>query len=330
MEIIEIHHPYAPDEIPSDHVVLALGFFDGVHRAHQKVINRGREEANKRGLKLAAMTFNHHPSIVFQKINPHEMRYLTTLEQKIEHMEALGVDYLYVVEFTSHFASLKPQAFVDQYMVGLNAEVVVAGFDYTYGPKDLATMAALPEYCQDRFEIIAVEKQMESELKIGSTEIRQFMALGDMENAARYLGYVYELSGIVVHGDKRGRLLGFPTANIKVSYMSRLPRKGVYAVKIRVADKWFLGMAQIGYNISFEQDRDLTIEVNILDFDQDIYGEQVDVQWYSYLSDEIKFDGIDGLIAQLEQDRADTREYFNHYQEPAYLTSPMARRGMTI
>ncbi|MEG2708963.1 MAG: FAD synthetase family protein, partial [Vagococcus sp.] len=133
MEVIHIHHPYKITEIPEGGVVLVLGFFDGVHRGHQKVIETARQEANNRGLKLAVMTFNHHPSVVFQKIDHKKMKYITTVEQKITRMEEEGVDILYVVEFTSAFAGLTPQEFVDQYIVGLNAVTAVAGFDYTYG-----------------------------------------------------------------------------------------------------------------------------------------------------------------------------------------------------
>ncbi|CAM3263981.1 riboflavin biosynthesis protein RibF [Vagococcus fessus] len=311
MEIIEIHHPYKESQLPKEEVVLVLGFFDGVHRGHQAVINRGKEEAKAKGLKLAVMTFNQHPSIVFQKIDPTTMTYLTTVEQKASHMEKLGVDILYVIEFTSSFASLSPQEFVDQYMVGLHAKSVVAGFDYTYGPRDIATMDNLPNYTQDRLDVITVPKLEDHDVKVSSTEIRDFLAAGDMEKATEFLGYIYSIEGTVVHGDARGRTLGFPTANIKVSHLTRLPRKGVYAVKIKVANKWYEGMAQIGRNITFEPGRDITVEVNILDFNQDIYGEQVAVEWYHYLRDEIKFDGVEGLIKQLNQDKVDTAEYFS-------------------
>lgn len=310
MEVIELHHPYKPHQIPESEVVLVLGFFDGVHRGHQEVIKRGREIAEKKGLKLAVMTFNQHPSIVFQKIDPQTMTYLTTIEQKAAHMAALGVDLLYIVEFTSAFASLTPDEFVEQYMLGLNAKVVVAGFDYTYGPREIATMENLPNYTKGRLEIMTVPKQTTDEVKISSTAIRELMAAGKMEEVAHFLGYPYTMEGTVVHGDARGRTLGFPTANIRVPGMSRMPRTGVYAVKIQVAGKWYRGMAQIGRNITFEANREVTVEVNILDFNQDIYGEQVAVAWHHYLRDEIKFDGVEGLIAQLKQDQVDTETYF--------------------
>ena len=312
MEVINIHHPYKESQIPKEDVVLVLGFFDGVHRGHQKVIETAKNEANKRGVKLALMTFNHHPSVVFQKVDHKTMKYITTIEQKITRMEQEGIDILYVVEFTSAFAGLKPQDFVDEYIVGLNAVVAVAGFDYTYGKKEIAGMSHLPTYAKDRFEIIEVPEQTQGEDKISSTNIRKMMAEGNMEGANNFLGYTYQLSGMVVHGDKRGRLLGFPTANIKIPQKSLLPTGGVYAVKINVANQWYMGMAQIGYNITFEKDRPMTIEVNILDFDEDIYGEQVSVQWCHFLRKEMKFDGVEGLITQLKIDEEDTRKYFTY------------------
>lgn len=311
MQIINIHHPYDPCDLPKDDVVLALGFFDGVHRGHQEVIRTAKTIANEKGLKLAVMTFNHHPAVVFQKVNYKKMKYITTIEQKEEKMRQLGVDYLYIIEFTSSFASLSPQDFVDEYMVGLHAKVVVAGFDYTYGKKDIANMSILPTYAKGRFEVVEVEKLSEHDEKVSSTAIRECMKIGDMYAAKKLLGYAYETTGIVVHGDKRGRLLGYPTANIKVPTYSLLPTGGVYVVKIKVANKWYMGMAQIGYNITFESNRPMTIEVNILDFSDDIYGEQVSVEWLHFLRGEQKFDNVDGLIAQLKQDEQNTRDYFD-------------------
>lgn len=310
MRVIKIHHPYTEDMIPQEDVVLVLGFFDGVHRGHQEVINRGKKEADRLGLKLAVMTFNQHPSIVFKKIEPGDMKYLTTVEQKCEIMERLGVDYLYLIEFTSAFASLSPQEFVDQYIVALHGKVAVAGFDYTYGPVETASMKQLPGYARDRFEIICVEKQEEKNEKISSSKIRTLMEAGDMEGAAQQLGYVYETTGTVVHGDARGRTLGFPTANVKTRSTARLPKNGVYAVELEVAGNWYPGMAQIGRNITFEEDRDITVEVNILDFHHDIYGEHVKVRWYHYLRGEIKFPGPEGLTEQLKKDQKETQEYF--------------------
>ncbi|SIO12618.1 riboflavin kinase / FMN adenylyltransferase [Carnobacterium alterfunditum] len=310
MEIIKLHHPYLADEIPEDKVVLALGFFDGVHRGHQEVIFRAKSLADKNNLKLAVMTFNQHPSIVFKKLNSDQHKYLSTVSRKEELMEKIGVDYLYEVDFTSAFASLTPQDFVDQYIVGLHAQTVVAGFDYSFGKKEVASMVHLPMYANNRFEIVVVEKQTLREEKISSTRIRSALEVGDMPVANNLLGYIYATPGRVIHGDARGRLLGFPTANIEVENLVKLPRKGVYVVEIVVGGRTYKGMASIGHNVTFEANRPLTVEVYILDFSADIYGEEVKVLWHDYLRDEKKFDSIDALIAQLKQDELDTAQFF--------------------
>ena len=310
MEIIKLRHPYQANEIPEDEVVLALGFFDGVHRGHQEVIGRAKNIADKNNLKLAVMTFNQHPSIVFKKLDPDQHKYLSTVSRKEELMDKIGVDYLYEVDFTSAFASLSPQDFVEQYIINLHAKTVVAGFDYTFGKKEVASMEHLPMYANNRFDIVVVEKQTLKEKKISSTRIRLALEIGDMAVANKLLGYTYATPGRVVHGDARGRLLGFPTANIEVENFVKLPRIGVYAVEILVGGQVYKGMASIGHNVTFEPNRPLTVEVYILDFSDDIYGEEVTVFWHDYLRGEEKFDSIDALIAQLKQDELDTVHFF--------------------
>ncbi|EDP67700.1 riboflavin biosynthesis protein RibF [Carnobacterium sp. AT7] len=310
MKIIKLRHPYQANEIPEDEVVLALGFFDGVHRGHQEVIGRAKNIADKNNLKLAVMTFNQHPSIVFKKLDPDQHKYLSTVSRKEELMDKIGVDYLYEVDFTSAFASLSPQDFVEQYIINLHAKTVVAGFDYTFGKKEVASMEHLPMYANNRFDIVVVEKQTLKEKKISSTRIRLALEIGDMAVANKLLGYTYATPGRVVHGDARGRLLGFPTANIEVENFVKLPRIGVYAVEILVGGQVYKGMASIGHNVTFEPNRPLTVEVYILDFSDDIYGEEVTVFWHDYLRGEEKFDSIDALIAQLKQDELDTVHFF--------------------
>lgn len=308
MEVIRLHHPYQQACIPNEPVVLVLGFFDGVHRGHQEVIKRGREEAKKRGMKLALLTFNHHPSIVFKKTAP--IRYLSSNEQKQHILSDLGIDILYIVDFTSDFSKLVPQQFVQQYIVDLHAVAVVAGFDYTYGPKKIATMKDLPLYAKKRFDIIIVDKKSQFDEKISSTRIRNLIREGDVSKANQLLGRSYEMTGTVIHGDARGRTLGFPTANVFVDQRLCLPKPGVYVVHIKVGNQWHHGMASIGHNVTFEANRPLTVEVNILDFHHDIYGEEVTIQWLERLRSEIKFDSVDDLIQQLNEDEKQTRVYF--------------------
>lgn len=311
MEIIKIRHPYQKNQIPDDEVVLVLGFFDGVHLGHQKVIQTGKGIAEREGLKLALMTFNQHPSIVFKKIDPSSVKYLTTLEQKEEKMAKLGVDYLYEIDFTSSFAHLAPQEFVDQYIVGLHAKYAVSGFDYTYGPKDIADVPHFPTYAKGRFEVVTVPKEEEQGEKISSTRIRHLLDAGHVAEVNQLLGYTYEVEGVVVHGDARGRLLGYPTANVKVKTTAHLPKEGVYASEIKIGETWFSAMGSIGHNDTFGEGRELTVELYILNFDQDIYGEHVSIRWNHFLRDQVKFSSAEELIEQLRADEEATAAYFD-------------------
>ena len=314
MQVIELVHPYAPTQIKPTPVVLALGFFDGVHRAHQAVIETAQKVARKKKMPLAVMTFNIHPAIVYRHVNEASFRYLSTTERKQELMADLGVDILYVVHFNPAFAKLAPQAFVDQYLVALHADTVVAGFDYTYGQRAVANMQTLASFAQDRFEIVTVAEHDYQGTKIGSTLIREELDRGQIDAANQLLGYIYRTTGEVVHGEARGRELGFPTANIAATQPERLPGIGIYAVRMFVRDQWYLGMASIGRNVTFHDDNPVTVEINLLDFNGDIYAETVRVEWHHYLRGEVKFESAAQLIEQLHQDKADTRAYFKELE----------------
>lgn len=311
MQKIYLRHPYDISKIIQEPIVIALGYFDGVHLGHQRVIEMALNEARLRGIKAAVMTFSQHPKIVYQKMNPKEMFYLSTNPRKEELFEQMGLDIMYMIDYTFDFGSQSPQAFVDNYLVALNVEVVVAGFDYTYGKRDIANMQTLPEHAKGRFEIIEVPELILHQKKIGSSSIKTLIEEGKMDIANEELGYIYQTSGVVIHGDKRGRLLGYPTANILTNELELIPAVGVYAVEIEIHGHWYIGMASIGYNITFEANRKMTCEVYILDFNQTIYGESVKIKWHHYLRPELKFDGVEGLIAQLDQDLIDTKAYFN-------------------
>ncbi|MBG9985303.1 riboflavin biosynthesis protein RibF [Facklamia sp. DSM 111018] len=311
MKIINLKHPYSKEEIINKELVLALGFFDGVHRGHQEVIKTAVELANERGFFSAVLTFNHTPRLVYEKIHPQRYTYLSIYKRKMELLKNLGIDYVYISEFTYAFGHQSPQEFVDNYIVGLGAKVVVAGFDYTYGPKDMANMDTLVNHAKDRFEIIKIPKQVVNNDKIASTSIRQYLHLGQLEKANKELGYIYQTHGIVINGLKRGSTkLGYPTANIASDWEQTLPGIGVYVVEFWVQGNWYYGMASIGYNITFDDVEDLSVEVYILDFDKMIYGESVKIKWHHYLRGEEKFPSIEKLISQLDQDLIDTRNYF--------------------
>lgn len=312
MKIIKLNHPYQDHLIEDAPIVLALGFFDGIHKGHQKVIQTAKAMAESHGYKLAVMSFNQHPSVIFQGVSPESIQYLSPESRKVELLEELGVDLFYIVNFTKEFASLTPQEFVDQYIVGLHTKIVVAGFDYTYGKRDIANMRVLPEYSKNRFTIITIPEQRNSKGKISSTAIRAALSNGNIVEANKLFGYDYEMDGKVVHGFGRGgKKLGYPTANIEVSNDTFLLKNGVYIVEMDVDGTWIPGMASIGFNPTFNDVKKITIEVHLLDFNEDIYDKIVKVKWLYYLRDELKFDSLDALMVQLKEDELMTRKYFS-------------------
>lgn len=312
MKIIKLNHPYQDHLIEDAPIVLALGFFDGIHKGHQKVIQTAKAMAESHGYKLAVMSFNQHPSVIFQGVSPESIRYLSPESRKSELLEELGVDLFYIVNFTKEFASLTPQEFVDQYIVGLHTKIVVAGFDYTYGKRDIANMRVLPQYSKNRFTIITIPEQRNSKGKISSTAIRVALSNGNIVEANKLFGYDYEMNGKVVHGFGRGgKKLGYPTANIEVSNDTFLLKNGVYIVEMDVDGTWIPGMASIGFNPTFNDVKKITIEVHLLDFNEDIYDKKVKVKWLYYLRDELKFDSLDALMVQLKEDELMTRKYFS-------------------
>ncbi|AVK63146.1 riboflavin biosynthesis protein RibF [Lactobacillus sp. CBA3606] len=310
MQVINLTYPDVTSQIPAGPVVLALGFFDGVHRGHQQVVATARKVARAQGARLAVMTFDQHPSVVFQKTDPQQVRYLTTIEQKAALMTELDVDLLYVLHFDAIVGALPPQVFVDQLIVGLHAQTVVAGFDYTYGPATIANMPLLGTYAQGRFDIIEVPKKLDAQAKISSTRIRTALDLGQIDEANELLGYQYETTGVVVHGEARGRTLGFPTANVAHNTNTRVPGIGIYATMVQVGSKWVQGMASVGRNVTFGQDRPITVEIYLLDFTGDIYGQTLVIRWGHRMRGEVKFAAAADLVTQLKSDEQATRAYY--------------------
>ncbi|WP_353990286.1 riboflavin biosynthesis protein RibF [Pediococcus argentinicus] len=312
MKIIKMRHPYQNDLIPNDEVVLALGFFDGVHRGHQEVLKKARMVAEEKNLKLAAMTFDHHPSVVFNHRRGSTIgtKYLTSVERKATLMDDLGVDILYVVNFTSLFAKQNPEEFIQNYIIGLHAKSVVAGFDYTFGPQETANMTTLPVLSNGRFDVYSVNPVQQDLVKVSSTQTRDWIIDGDIDSANEFLGYPFETKGLVVHGEARGRTLGFPTANI-ISDINQITLGiGIYVAEIKIGSQWYHAMASVGRNVVFGDGRPVTTEINILDFNGEVYGETVKIRWYHRLRGEEKFASVEDLIDQLNVDEQNTRDFF--------------------
>lgn len=317
MKTFFITHPhyFRKEELPE--TVMALGYFDGVHLGHQKVITRALEEAKAMGMESAVMTFDPHPSVVLGRHQEAKrFEYITPLSEKERIISEMGIDRLYVVNFTHEFAGLLPQEFIDQYVIGLNVKLAVAGFDFTYGKLGKGTMETMPFHSREQFSGVTIDKVAMEEEKISSTLIRSLISQGAVDRLPHLLGRHYIMEGEVIHGDKRGRTIGFPTANIGVLEPFLYPPAGVYAVRIEVEGEWHNGVCNVGYKPTFYEKRPdkPSIEVHIFDFSTEIYGLSAVVEWHKKLREEQKFAGIHELVAQISKDKEQAEIYFENYK----------------
>lgn len=310
MKMIELTYPHALqfNELPE--TVAAIGFFDGIHKGHQKVIKTATEYAKQNGMESAVITFHPHPSVVLKK-DKKEVRYITPLREKRLILEQIGVDRLYVITFNKELSMLSPQEFIDHFIIGLHIKHLVAGFDYSFGHMGKGNMRMIGELTRDKFTYTTIDKVTRNDEKISSTKIRELLQLGNIAAVNLLLGRKLALYGTVVKGKQRGRDLGYPTANFHLNDDFLLPKPGIYAVKVIFQDKSYLGMASLGYNPTFTADRtDLSLEVNILDYSGDLYGEELRLEWYTFIRDEVKFANAEELIKQIENDEKVIRNYF--------------------
>ena len=285
--------------------VLVLGYFDGLHKGHQTLFKEARKIAEEQGLKIAVLTFPESPKLAFVRYQPELMLHLNHPEERAAHLENLGVDYLYLIDFTSHFSKNTAQEFFDKYVAALKAKAVVAGFDYHFG-SDKRKAEELADYFDG--QIVIVSSVNQDEEKISSTRIRETIQNGDVAKAHQLLGYPLSTRGIVVHGNARGRTIGYPTANLAPLDRVILPADGVYVVDVEHNGKIYRGMASVGKNVTFEGD-ELRFEANLFDFAEEIYGDTIRIIWLDKIRDMVKFDGIEKLVAQLKSDEEVARNW---------------------
>ncbi|WP_047984839.1 bifunctional riboflavin kinase/FAD synthetase [Ornithinibacillus californiensis] len=310
MKTIELTYPHMLKKEDLPETVTATGFFDGIHKGHQTVIKQAVSIANEQKLESAVISFYPHPSVVLR--NNQNVKYITPLREKQEILENLGVDRLYIITFNKQLSSLSPQEFIDHFIIGLNIKHVVAGYDFTYGHMGKGNMEVIREHTRGMFVHTVIEKVTLDNEKISSTRIRELLAIGEIEQVNVLLGRHFITRGTVIEGDKRGREIGFPTANINYLPEALLPKAGIYAVGVNIDDKVYKGMASLGINPTFTEDRiDLSLEVNILDFKDDLYGKEIVIEWYKFFRNEEKFNSVEALIEQMEQDEKLIRDYLS-------------------
>ena len=302
------------DQLPAAiSVASTIGVFDGVHVGHQEVFRMVRVVADRLGVASAVVTFDNHPAHV---VRPRSApRLLTTLEQKLELIDAQGIDYAYVVHFDAERASTHPDVFVEQVFVdALHAKAIVVGEDFHFGRGRSGNVDALRRIGEEwGFEVHALEliqHSDEAREPVSSTKIRRALAGGDVARAALMLGRPYEVRGTVQEGDRRGQLIGFPTANIPVTKMMAWPADAVYAGWCDLPDGSCHPCAiNIGRRPTFyEHAEQSLLEAHLIDFDGDLYGVQVAVSFVAFLRSERKFEGIDQLAIQLKKDVDEARK----------------------
>ena len=288
--------------------VVALGTFDGLHRGHLDVIGTAKQEAEHTGAKLAVFTFSNHP---LEWINPaHVPVALVTPAVKLQLLENLGVDVLIDIPFNQLVADLLPQQFLER-LSALNYSCLVVGENFTYGQRGVGNVYTLAASAQAMgFKLIVRKLVSNNGTIVSSTEIRRLITEGEVQKAAKMLGRSYSISGIVAHGNERGRLLGYPTANLElVDAHVAIPLGGVYAVRAYVDGGVYGGMANIGKNPTFGDVEKPRLETNIFGFSGDIYGKALTIEFVQRIRGEVKFAGIDALKAQLAQDKLDCLKF---------------------
>ena len=285
-------------------MVVATGFFDGVHVGHRLVIKQLTEAAAVRGDESMVMTFWPHPRNVLQK-EARTLRLLTTLQEKKQMLMDLGVDHVEVLPFTKDFSALTTEEYLRMLMERFGAKTILLGYDNRVGSdaKDSDQVARIAEGLG--LEVIRTDMVPSVEgYAVSSTKIRQQLEAGDVQSAAAMLGYEYTLHGVVVAGNRVGRTIGFPTANMQLYEPLKLvPGNGVYFVSVETVGRQLYGMCNIGHRPTVGSGNARTIETNIFGFDEDIYGLDIKLTFLAKIRDEVRFDSLEDLKTQLENDR---------------------------
>lgn len=287
----------------NDEVVAVLGQFDGLHRGHIELIEEAKRIAKSQKMKVAILTFDPHPDFVLKKRDNYG--YLTPLPRKLELLKELEIDYVVLIHFDIPLSQLDPETFYQRYLFSINT--IVVGSDYRYGYKGKGNVETLKATGK---KVVAFDVLTFNDKKIGSNTIRELLMEGAVDKISLLLNHPYNITGVVSHGAKVGRTLGIRTANIELVDDYQIIKKGVYVVKVKIQDKQHLGVCNIGNNPSINTVERMRLEVHILDFDGEIYGEKIGIDFLKRIRDEIYFHTKEELISQIHKDIEFARQYF--------------------
>ena len=296
----------------SEKTIVTIGTFDGIHIGHKKILNNLIKTANKEGKKSVLLTFFPHPRMVLQKDK--SILLLNTLDEKSTLLEKMGLDYLIIHPFSREFSRLSALDFVRDVLVNkLNTSKLIIGYDHHFGKNREGNIHQLKEYCLlYDFEIEEIPAQDIDDVSVSSTKIRIALKKGNLKTANKYLGYNYMLSGDVVSGKRLGGKIGFPTANIKIKEPYKLiPSMGVYVIRTHINNVLFHGIMNIGFNPTV-LGKQQTIEAHLFEFNSDLYGKMITVEFLYFLREEQKFKSIKELIAQLNIDKENAISFLSN------------------
>lgn len=292
------------DRLPQGAVVATIGMFDGVHLGHATLIDALKQQAAERGLKSCVITFARHPQHVLRPGG--NLRMIMPVEERVKLLSGMGLDYVVVMDFTPQLAANTSINFMRIMQERWGVKVLIVGYNHRFGHDRDATFASYVDNGRSiGIEVLKAPEYLGEYAPVSSTIVRGLIAAGKVDDACRCMGRPYRLSGEVVHGFHNGRGIGFPTANVGgMDPLTILPHTGAYAVMVEVAGRRMMGMVNVGYRPTLDNGRRLSIEVNIFDFDGDIYGMPITLEFIRFLRLEFKMGSVDELRAQLTCDRA--------------------------
>ena len=298
-----------------DNAVVTIGTFDGVHFGHQKIIKRLCEMAKSSGGESVLLTFFPHPRMIIDPENQ-ELKMINTIDEKAQILAGLGIDHLIITPFTRDFSNLSANDYIKNILVdAIGTKKIIIGYDHRFGKDRLGNINTLMENASTYdYQVEEIPEQDINDVAVSSTKIRKALLDGDVALANKYLGYAFSIYGPVIKGDKIGRTIGFPTANIFVPETYKLiPGDGIYAVTVEMGEEKnpevYRGMAYIGQRPTING-MTRNIEVNIFDFNREIYGQNIKMNFLAFLREDVKFTGLEALTEQLQKDKEDTLAFF--------------------
>ncbi len=284
--------------------VVTIGTFDGVHRAHQSIINAIVDLAHAKKCESILITFEPHPrSVVYPKND--ELRLLTSLEEKLALLQQTALDHVVVFPFTAEFSQQQPEEYVHNFLLGkFNPKGIIIGFDHRFGINRSGNFELLKnQTAENDITLVEISKKVSNEIKISSSAIRRALIAGNIRDANRLLGYRYLITGTVIKGESIGTTLGYPTANLNVQHPKKLiPKPGIYAAFVHVRGDRYDGLLYIGHKPSIQSGPDLFIEVNLRNFKGYLYGEHLQIELVDFIRDDEKFTTLDDLRLKIQED----------------------------